>query len=135
MKSIFADSFYYLAISNPKDDAHERAREFSAEYDGRIVTTAWALTEVADGFAAPRLRSLFTRLLAQIEADPKTTIIGPSQLLFRQGIELYSRRPDKEWSLTDCISFVVMRKRNLREALTGDQHFEQAGFKILLKGR
>jgi len=49
------------------------------------------------------------------------------------GLELYARRPDKSWSLTDCISFVVMTDRGLTEALTGDHHFEQAGFRALLR--
>jgi predicted nucleic acid-binding protein len=52
--------------------------------------------------------------------------------LFAAGVELYGTRPDKEWSLTDCISFVVMKREGLTDALTGDRHFEQAGFKVLL---
>jgi predicted nucleic acid-binding protein len=60
-------------------------------------------------------------------------IVETSGKLFRTGVAFYSRRPDKDWSLTDCISFVVMRDRGITEALTGDHHFEQAGFKALLK--
>ena len=56
----------------------------------------------------------------------------PTLELLEQGMDLYARRPDKEWSLTDCISFVVMSQNGLEEALTGDHHFEQAGFRILL---
>ncbi len=52
---------------------------------------------------------------------------------FERGLELYERRPDKEWSVTDCISFAVMTERGVSEALTNDRHFEQAGFQILLK--
>jgi hypothetical protein len=55
-----------------------------------------------------------------------------SNELFAAGVELYATRPDKEWSLTDCISFVVMEREGLTDALTGDRHFEQAGFKVLL---
>ena len=50
-----------------------------------------------------------------------------------RGVALYAERPDKDWSLTDCISFVVMRTMDITEALTGDRHFEQAGFTALLK--
>lgn len=53
--------------------------------------------------------------------------------LFEQGINLFRKRPDKEWSLTDCISFVVMQQHNVSEALTADHHFEQAGFAAILK--
>jgi predicted nucleic acid-binding protein len=55
-------------------------------------------------------------------------IVGPEPETFTQGIELYRNRPDKNWSLTDCISFVVMKREGITEALTGDRHFEQAGF-------
>jgi hypothetical protein len=60
------------------------------------------------------------------------TIIGPDQYWFDAGMELYADRPDKDWSLTDCISFVVMQERGITDALTGDRHFEQAGFRALL---
>ncbi len=132
MKPIFADSFYYFALSNREDESHERAYEFSAGYVGKIVTTEWILTEVADGFAAPRLRPLFVHLIAQIKADPMTKVVGVSRSLFKKGVELYSRRTDKGWSLTDCISFVVMRELGLSNVLSGDRHFQQAGFRNLL---
>ena len=64
--------------------------------------------------------------------DPTVTIIPASHDLFREGLFLYSRRRDKDWPLTDCISFVVMEDEEIHDALTGDHHFEQAGFRILL---
>jgi hypothetical protein len=60
-------------------------------------------------------------------------IVAPTLELFERGVEMFRQRPDKEWSLTDCISFVVMRDENIVDALTGDRHFEQAGFRALLK--
>jgi len=60
-------------------------------------------------------------------------VVGLDPHLYQRGINLYAQRPDKEWSLTDCISFVVMSDRGITEALTGDHHFEQAGFRALLK--
>jgi hypothetical protein len=72
-------------------------------------------------------------LLVDIENDPRVHIVSPSDEQFRRGKELYARRSDKEWSLTDCISFLVMQEHALTEALTADHHFEQAGFAILLK--
>ena len=65
--------------------------------------------------------------------DNHVTIVPPDDALFHRGVEFYAQRPDKDWSLTDCISFVVMEERGIREALTGDHHFEQAGFAALLK--
>ena len=98
-----------------------------------MVTTAWILTELADGMAGPLDRQTFVRFHEALNADPDVTIVAPDAALFADGLALYARRPDKEWSLTDCISFVVMQRHGLTDALTGDRHFEQAGFKALLK--
>ena len=134
MKTYFADTFYFLALRNSKDDAHARAQATTMELAGcAMVTTAWVLTEVADALADPANRGGFSELLQLLRADPNVVIVPPSLELFEQGIDLYARRPDKAWSLTDCISFVVMTEQRLAEALTGDHHFEQAGFQALLK--
>jgi len=133
VKAIFADSFYFLALLRADDRVHARALTASQNRTERLMTTAWVLTEVADALAAPAMREGFPRLLAALRADPACTIVPPTQDLFDAGVELYVRRPDKAWSLTDCISFVVMREYGINEALTGDRHFEQAGFIALLK--
>jgi len=133
MTAVFADSFYYLAVMNADDAAHERAVRVSDSLGGPVVTTAWVLTEVADALAAPGQRSGFLALLEALRVDPEVSIVPPNEDLFEAGISLYSRRPDKDWSLTDCISFVVMQERGMTEALTGDRHFEQAGFMALLR--
>ena len=57
------------------------------------------------------------------------TLVEAGESPYRRGLALYDERPDKDWSLADCISFVVMRDAGLVEALTGDQ---QAGFAALL---
>ena len=133
MKAIFADSFYFLALLRREDTAHARALAASQHRTERLVTTAWVLTELADALAVPAMREGFPRLLAALRADPACRIVPPTQELFDAGVALYSQRPDKAWSLTDCISFVVMREQGISEALTGDHHFEQAGFIALLK--
>ncbi len=133
MKTLFADSFFYFALLNPTDLAHEQAEAFLESFDGKLVTTAWILTELADGMADPADRQTFIRLHEALGNDPDVTLVPPDPALFADGLALYASRPDKEWSLTDCISFVVMQRDGLTEALTGDHHFEQAGFKPLLK--
>lgn len=132
MNVLFADTFYYLALLNEDDAAHARAVAFSRACGGDTVTTAWVLTELADALAAPELRAAFLALLEQLQSNPHVSIVPASPELFGRGIDLYARRPDKQWSLTDCISFVVMEERGLTDALTGDHHFEQAGFRALL---
>ncbi|HEU0010547.1 MAG TPA: PIN domain-containing protein [Verrucomicrobiae bacterium] len=133
MKTIFADSFFYFALLNPDDPAHEQAEGLLEDFDGKLVTTAWVLTEVADGMADPADRSTFVHLHEVLSRDPDVTIVPPDAALFADGLALYAQRADKEWSLTDCVSFIVMQRHGLTEALTGDHHFEQAGFKALLQ--
>jgi len=133
MRTLFADTFYYIALLSSTDNAHVRAVEFTRDFNGQMVTTAWILTELADGMAAPTNRQAFISFLAGLRSDPQVSIVAPDPALFDEGIALYANRPDKEWSLTDCISFVVMQREGLTEALTGDRHFEQAGFTALLK--
>ena len=132
MNAVFADTFFYLAMLNPNDAAHQHALDLSRTLAVPTVTTAWVMTEVGDALAGPRQRPLFLDLLKRLSSNPRVTIVPPTQQLFDRGVDLYARRPDKQWSLTDCISFVVMREHGLTDALTGDRHFEQAGFKPLL---
>ncbi|MCK6484275.1 MAG: PIN domain-containing protein [Phycisphaerae bacterium] len=98
-----------------------------------MVTTAWVLTEVANSIAKSERRTAFGELYHAVVFDEQTTFVPASDALFRLGIERYNLRPDKSWSLTDCISFVVMEQHDLSDALTGDHHFEQAGFRALLR--
>jgi predicted nucleic acid-binding protein len=133
MSRVFADTFYFLALLNQNDAAHGQALQFSESHDPAIVTTAWVLTEVANGLSQSAHRGAFARLLNNLKADANSIIVPPSEPLFEMGVELYCARPDKDWSLTDCISFVVMEEHDLSEALTADHHFEQAGFRTLLR--
>ena len=105
----------------------------SREWTGEIVTTRWILAEVADGLSAPPLRGTAAAFIRRLENNPFVRIIPVTEIQFTRGLDLYLGRPDKEWSLTDCISFVVMADEGLTEALTGDHHFEQAGFVALLR--
>lgn len=66
--------------------------------------------------------------------DDDVEILSVDSELFSKALKFYSSRIDKEWGLTDCISFVVMKDRKLKDALTSDHHFEQAGFQALLRG-
>ncbi len=93
-----------------------------------ITTTEYVLVEVANFFCSAGARPLFLSLVEVLRATRTTIIVPSSSSLFAQGIELFAKRPDKEWSLTDCISFEVMAELGL----TADHHFEQAGFRALL---
>jgi predicted nucleic acid-binding protein len=129
MKRVFGDAWFFLALLNPNDSAHARTRDFAVGHSLHIVTTRWILAEVADGLArGPRLRSLAANFLTRCGSHPSLQVLPVNEEQFLAGLSLYHSRLDKEWSLTDCISFVVMEREGLREALTGDRHFEQAGF-------
>ncbi len=132
MSAVFADTYYFLALLNKGDTAHSKAAALAEKVTGPVVTSAWVLTEVGDALSAPTLRPRFVQLLEALRADPACTIVPPSAALFDAGLSLYAERYDKDWTLTDCISFVVMREYGITEALTGDHHFQQAGFTALL---
>jgi len=132
MTQVFADTFYFLALVSPRDASHQKAWQFGERNDRPILTTSWILTEVADGLADTKNRRLARQLYMDLHRHATDQVVPPSQELFERGFELYESRPDKDWSLTDCISFVVMQDHGVREALTADRHFEQAGFVALL---
>ncbi len=128
----FADTFYFLALLNTDDPSHERASEFADTYRGDIVTTGWVLMEVVDAMSHPENRRLVVDFIAGLRAAARTMIEPLSDELAAEGLRFFAARPDKHWSLTDCISFVVMSRESITDALTGDRHFEQAGFRALL---
>jgi len=133
MTPVFADTFYYFAVLDEDDEAHAQAFALSETLTAPVVTTAWVLTELADGYSDAEKKPAFLRLLRSLRRDPKCTIVPASEELLQKGLELFRQRLDKDWPLTDCISFVVMQEHGIADALTGDHHFEQAGFNILLK--
>jgi hypothetical protein len=71
------------------------------------------------------------RFVQDHRVNRNVTIIPADRAMLDRGLRLYSQRPDKDWSLTDCVSFVAMQDARVTDALTGDHHFEQAGFRAL----
>lgn len=129
----FADTSFYVALFNERDDAHTKARSYVVQPDLSVITTAWVLIELANYLANTPNRGLFAPFVTDLQRNPDISIVPPDGGLFERGIRLYDERADKSWSLTDCISFLVMQQHGLKEALTTDHHFEQAGFTALLK--
>ena len=132
MKRVFADTYFFLAALNTRDADYERALDYFGQEGIELVTTAWVLTEVAAALAPRATRASFVQFYGNLRADSAVFIVPAEPAWFERGLALYGRRLDKDWSLTDCISFVAMEEQGLREALTGDHHFEQAGFARLL---
>jgi predicted nucleic acid-binding protein len=133
---VFLDTAYVIALANPADEHHQRAATLAASFNlenVRMVTTRAVLLEVGSCLARLRFRAAAVRLLNIMETSPSILIMSVDEVLARRGLELFCRRADKEWSWTDCISFLVMEQKRLRQALTTDEHFEQAGFVALLR--
>ena len=132
VSAVFADTCYFLALSTRRDCLHRQAVALQGCLDQPILTTEWVLTEVADALAAPATRARFAVLINRLKGRSDVRIVSVSREHFEKGCALYFRRMDKGWSLTDCISFLVMWQRGVKVALTSDQHFVQAGFQILM---
>lgn len=136
MKRCFADTVYWLALTNRHDQYHEKAIEVSTVLgECHLVTTEAVLTEFLNALAeaGPHIRAAGVAMVEAIQRNTLVTVISQSDRLFNKSLALYKARPDKGYSLTDCTSLVVMKDRRLREALTADRHFEQEGFKALLR--
>ena len=132
---VFLDTAYVNALINVRDQWHNAAVQWEerlAAERRRLVTTEFVLIEIADGLAAVRFRAQAVQVITALQASSLVDIIPASSQLFRTALELYRRRADKDWGLTDCVSFVVMNEQSLSEALTTDDHFRQAGFRALL---
>ena len=128
----FIDTVYLLALLNPRDRWHDRALAVSQSITGPFVTTLAVLTEVADALAQRQHRRWAMESIDDIRNDENITCVAVTTEVFAAALRLYGDRPDKDWSLTDCVSFVVMREQRMTDALTADVHFTQAGFRALL---
>ena len=124
---IFIDASYLVALAVRADALHGVAADWSRRAKGPFLTTEYVLIEFMNGLSAPKLRFRAHQLLAAVTRNESIRIIPASDAAFRDGVTLHAARSDKSWSLTDCISFNVMRADNVRDALTHDRHFEQAG--------
>jgi uncharacterized protein len=134
MKTVFADTGYWEATLNPRDQLNAIAKSVSKELgEVKIVTTEMVLDELLAALAGLATRVTTVRAVEAIIANPNVEVVPQTSIQFREALKLYRDRPDKEWSLTDCASFSLMTERGIREALAHDQHSEQAGFAALLR--
>ena len=130
---ILLDTGYFVALLNPRDELHSRALAWSEIIDEPPIVTEYVLWETINTFSLPTDRPKVHALVLHLQSEPGYEIISATPPLFQKGLDLHQQRPDKEWSLTDCISFLIMRERGMTRALAHDQHFEQAGFEALLR--
>ena len=136
MRTVFADSGYWIAIMHQGDQLHQRARNMAtALASARIVTTQMVLTEALNSMSnLGEYRRLFAaNMIQQLQNSPNIEIVEQTDSQFRAALERYAQRSDQTWSLTDCASFLIMEERGITEALAHDRDFEQAGFVALLR--
>jgi uncharacterized protein len=134
MSALLADTSFFVAYLNPRDEHHGLAFEWMTASSQRIVTSDWVLAELGNYLAEGPNRRLWGPLVRALSAEQRVEIVSADHPSFLDAFRLYVRRPDKSWSFTDCTSFGLMKSRKITEALTTDHHFEQAGFTVLLKG-
>jgi len=133
MRSLFADTSFFVAYLNRRDEHHGLAHEYMTQSDSPMVTSTWVLVELGNFLGDGPNRGLFLSFVRRLRAQRRVTIVPADETFFERGLRLFGGQSDKAWSMTDCLSFVIMRERRMRDALTADHHFEQAGFTVLLK--
>jgi len=135
MKTVFADSGYWVALLDPHDDLHARARQVAGSLLCPVVTSEMVLVEVLAYFSGKHAKARYGAysVIRTLKSDPQVTIIQQTTQLFDRALALYGKTQDKAWSLTDCASFEIMHQKRIKEALAYDHHFEQAGFVALLR--
>ncbi len=132
---VFLDTSFIVALENRDDPSHQRAMDVDRMLiaDGAVLVVHWGiLLEIGDGYARLGRRHKGLDILSRLMNEPGYAVVPISAALLSAATDLYGQRPDKEWGLTDCVSFTLMRERNITQAVTADQHFVQAGFRALL---
>jgi uncharacterized protein len=130
---IFLDTGFLLALFDPADELHTQAMSWSVNFGESCLVTEYVLWECVNAFSHPADRRIAHLLVDYLPSEPGYEIVSAAPGLFAAGMRLHRERPDKAWSLTDCISFHVMGERGIQRALAYDEHFEQAGFVALLR--
>lgn len=135
--TLFVDTGYVIALVSPRDRFHAVAVEWAARIKREnifLVTSRAVQLEFGAALARPPWRSVAVELQQQMDSDPEIEVAPLSEALFQAAFELFRAREDKGWSLTDCVSFTLMRERAITVALSTDAHFSQAGFDSVLLG-
>ena len=126
MNVAFVDTSFLIAFLRTNDQFHGRAKAWARRVLGELLTADYVLLELVDAFSHPSLRRRAIQALASLRSNPRIRMVSASRDLMDEGLGFFEQHADKAWSLTDCISFSVMRGHAVQEALTTDRHFEQA---------
>lgn len=136
MNPVFLDTSGLLAVVNQDDQWNTSAEGAWLDLiksPTPLITTTLVLIEIGDGLSRLQFRQMAIDLYDRLHSSPRVEIIQSTGEDEEAGWELFRRRTDKEWGMTDCISMVVMHNRDVADVFSADHHFEQAGFNILLR--
>lgn len=133
MSAVFIDTSFFIALLRTTDQFHIQAMAWARRSSNALLTTDYVLLEFMDAFSYPVLRRRGLQGLAVVRSNPDEKVLSASRQLMDEGLAVLDKHRDKAWSLTDCISFAVMNSAGITAALTTDRHFEQAGFRALLR--
>lgn len=130
---IFIDTSFIIGLYNRDDNAHQRCMEVSiyTKKAARLITTDAVLMELGNTFSVVHKRQKGARIIREFLKMKRMEIINLTPEYFEDALKLYEERPDKEWGMVDCFSFVVMNKFSVETAFTLDKYFRQAGFNVL----
>jgi predicted nucleic acid-binding protein len=135
MDKLFLDTSFAIALASHRDQHHEQAVTLASEIranKAQLVTTIPVVIEIGNSLAKQSFRQAAVQLIASLHSDSSVTIVPLDHSLYNRSFSLFADRSDKDWGLTDCISFVVMEDQKIQKALTADNHFQQAGYETLL---
>jgi len=135
VKSVFADTSYWVALTDREDSLYQTAGERSDLVGSCLIVTSDAvLIEYLATFAGrgEYWRKQAVEYVDKMLKNPQVQIVPDTHQPFTTAFDLYRQRPDKEYSLVDCDSMNIMRSRSITEVLTEDHHFKQEGFVPLL---
>jgi len=130
---ILVDSGFLLALAQPTDELHTRAVDWVQHLSEPMLVTEYVLWETVNSLSRRADRPRVHRIVEMISDDANYAFVHASPELLAAGLRLHHDRPDKDWSLTDCVSFHLMQERGITRALAYDIHFEQAGIEALLR--
>lgn len=136
MQAVFADTFYWIALLNVDDTAHERVVAFDASKDRPpLLTTDEILIEFLTFFSGkgPLFRVKAVAVARSLQSNRGVLVLPQTHESYLTGLDFYTKRSDKGYSLTDCISMEIMRREKLTDVLTNDRHFEQEGFRAIFR--
>lgn len=135
MTRVFADTSYWIALLNSRDELHGNAVALARKFaSATVVTSEMVCVELLNSFSngGPRLRRIVAQAVDALRSNARVVVWPQSTEQFRAALEQYGQVADKAWSVTDCASFQIMRVEEISAALTHDRHFGQAGFDVLL---